>query len=139
MAAKNLDALLAMRRGDVADLTKIETGLRAVQTAYDKIGHLERRLSVAPRFDDKARTVVFAITIAEGPQYRMGAVEFVGFPAAEVANLTKKWRLRPGVVFDGSYPAEFQRDELRRAGSPVLLERHVNEEAHLVNVRFTAK
>jgi len=138
-AGKDLDALLGMKRGDVADLTKIDTGLRAVQTAYDKIGYLERRLSVALRFDDAARTVVFAVTIVDGPQYRMGMLELVGFPAAEVANLTKKWRLRPGVVFDGTYPAEFQRDELRRAGAPVLLERRVNAESHRVDVRFTMK
>jgi len=139
MAGKDLDGLLGMKRGEVADLTKIDTGLAAVQRTYDKIGYLERRLNVVPRFNDAERTVVFAVTIVEGPQYRMGALDFVGFAAPDVASLSKKWRLQAGAIFDGTYPAEFQRDELRRVGSPVLLERRVNAETRRVDVKFTMK
>jgi len=139
IAGKDLDGLIGLKRGDVADLTRIDAGFGAVQTAYEKAGYLERRLNVMPKYDDAARTVTFAVSIVEGAQYRMGALELVGFPTAEVANLTKRWRLKPGAVFDGTYLAEFQRDELRRQGATVLAERRLNAETHLVDVRFALK
>lgn len=137
IAAKDLDGLIRLKRGQVSDLTAIDEGLRAVQTAYEKIGHLERRVTVAPRLDDAARTAVPVITIAEGAQYRMGAIEFVGFPAAKAAELLKKWRLKSGDIFDGTYQPQFEREQF--ATLRVSGERRINTATHNVDVRFTLK
>ena len=137
VTAKDLDGLIGIKRGDVADLVRFEEGLRAVETAYEKMGRLERRLAPVPRLDDAARTAAFVITIAEGPEYRMGALEFGGFTPGQAAELTKKWTLKSGVPFDASYQNQFELKELRgfRFGG----ERRINSTTHVVDVRFTLK
>ena len=74
---------------------------------YGKRGHIESYMKPTPEFDDAASNVTFKIAVNEGPQYRMGTVEFKGFSVADIATLSKKWNLKSGAVYDQSYAAQF--------------------------------
>src|SRR5262249_26858817 len=71
-SAQDLNASLTLKQGDVADLMKIEKGWIEVRGVYGKKGHLKPRLKPEPVFDDARRLVGYQVTVAEGPQYRMG-------------------------------------------------------------------
>src|SRR6185369_5046968 len=79
LSAKELDDALGMRAGEVANGKKFDTGLKQVQKAYGKSGHIQTLMKPTPEFDDAATNVTFKIAVNEGPQYRMGTVEFKGF------------------------------------------------------------
>ncbi|MDQ3259160.1 MAG: hypothetical protein M3R15_35730, partial [Acidobacteriota bacterium] len=113
LAAAELDSALAMKRGDVANGLKIESGLDAVRKAYARKGHLAARLSYAPEFDDATRRVVYRFDVTEGPLYRMGLLSVDGLSEADANNLRTRWRLLPREPYDASYLDEFIKNEVR--------------------------
>ena len=142
-AAGDLDSLLGMKPGDVADASRIDAGLLRIRSAYRKQGYMLARASYTPRLDDPTRRAAFEIRVDEGPQFRMGSLEFAGIPAGDADNLRKKWQLKPGSVFDDSYPGKFQAAEvspLRREGSTrALMETQIDTDQRVVNIRFVFK
>jgi outer membrane protein assembly factor BamA len=138
--AADLDPLLGFKAGDVADVSKLDNGLRQLKKAYGKQGYIGQRATYAPRLDDGARKAVFAIKVEEGPQFRTGTIEFPGLAPADAETLAKKWQLRPGDVFDASYPDRFFLEEIRprlpRTAKPPSIESRVDEPNRVVHVRF---
>jgi outer membrane protein assembly factor BamA len=66
-------------------------------------------MNPTPEFDDATPKVTFKIAVNEGPQYRMGTVEFKGFSPVDAALLAEKWNLKSGDVYDQSYAGHFFR------------------------------
>jgi len=85
--------------------------LKEVQKAYGKSGHIQAHMNPTPEFDDAAPNVTFKITVNEGPQYRMGTVEFKGFSAEDSVTLGKKWALKSGEIYDQTYVGQFLRSD----------------------------
>lgn len=110
MTAKELDALLGMKTGEVADVTKIEAGLQQVRGAYRQRWFMRQRSSMNPRPDDSTRRLTLAVTIDEGPQFRMGELTITGMSDQEAEALRKKWRLKAGDVYDEAYAQQFRRE-----------------------------
>lgn len=113
LSAKELDDALGMKPGEVANGKKFDKGLSEVRKAYGKHGHIQTRMNPTPEFEDAAPNVTFKIAVNEGPQYRMGTVEFKGFSLDDAAMLGKKWNLKSGEVYDQSYAGRFFRDDAR--------------------------
>jgi outer membrane protein assembly factor BamA len=140
-----LDGLLGLKPGEIADMTKIDAGLRTVRRAYGTKGYIRQASTYSPRLDEAARKAVFEIRIQEGPQFRYGTVEFVGFSDADAAALTKRWQPRAGDVYDDSYPLRFQREEImplmKRAGGArrPMAETRSDASSTTVNIRFVLK
>jgi len=111
LSSKELDDALGMKAGEVANGKKFDTGLKEVQKAYGKSGHIQTLMKPMPEFDDAATNVTFKIAVNEGPQYRMGTVEFKGFSAEDAATLGKKWALKSGEVYDQTYVSQFLRSD----------------------------
>ena len=111
LSSKELDDALGMKAGEVANGKKFDTGLKEVQKAYGKSGHIQTLMKPTPEFDDAATNVTFKIAVNEGPQYRMGTVEFKGFSAEDAATLGKKWALKSGEVYDQTYVSQFLRSD----------------------------
>jgi hypothetical protein len=139
---EELDKLLAMREGDVADGSKISDGLLRIKKAYRRIGYMLAEADLSPRLDDAAARAVFDIVVSEGPQFRMGTVQFVGFPESTLNALREAWKLAPGAVYDDSYPASFQVKEVfsRRppGGKSPVMQMEIDRARRVVNVRFVA-
>ena len=109
LSAKELDDALGMKPGEVANGKKFDKGLKEVEKAYGKHGHIQVHMNPEPEFDDAAPNVTFKIAVNEGPQYRMGTVEFKGFSSDYSAALGKRWALKSGEVYDQSYAGRFFR------------------------------
>jgi len=123
LSATELDDALGMKPGEVANGKKFDKGLIEVQKAYGKHGHIQADTNPAPEFDDGAQKVTFKIAVNEGPQYRMGTVEFKGFSSDDAAALGKKWALKSGEVYDRSYASRFLNNDAREILSRIAKER----------------
>jgi outer membrane protein insertion porin family len=109
-----VESTLAMKPGQVADESRIEAGLSDVRRAYLKRGYLTAHATAQPvRFDETSHTVVFNIAIDEGQQYHMGTLTISGVTDKQAADLAKRWKIRPGEIFDATYVDEFFRTEVR--------------------------
>jgi outer membrane protein assembly factor BamA len=114
IAGANLDAQLGLRSGDVADGQKLDAGLLAVHDAHAKLGYVTEAAVFEPVLDDAAKRASFRIHVTEGAQHHMGRLTIVGATPDQAKTITAQWRLKPGDVFDGSYPREFQSKVLSR-------------------------
>jgi len=140
LSSRELNAILGMKEGDLASLSRLDEGLRRAQKAYGRQGYVLERATYTPRLDDLTRRAVFDVRVDEGPQFRMGDVEFPGLAPADAAGLIKRWQLKPGDVFDASYPDRFMDEEIfpripRGARVPAL-ESRADQQNRLVHVRF---
>jgi outer membrane protein insertion porin family len=137
-----VESTLAMKRGQVADESRIEAGLSDVRRAYLKRGYLTAHATAQPvRFDETSHTVVFNIAIDEGQQYHMGTLTISGVTDKQAADLAKRWKIRAGEIFDATYIDEFFRTEVRpqqTKGALPTVGKHVEELSDTaVNVTLT--
>ena len=123
LSPKELDDVLGMKPGEVANGNKFDKGLSQVRDAYGNHGHIQARMNPTPEFDDAGPKVTFKIVVNEGPQYRMGTVEFKGFSSDDAATLSKRWGLKSGEVYNRSYATRFFRDQAREITTRIANER----------------
>jgi outer membrane protein insertion porin family len=138
VAAAQLDTVFGMNSGETAALARIDDGIRRVHQVYEKQGYILQTAAYAPRLDDAARRATFEIRIDERQQFRMGNLEFAGFPDNVVERLKAKWAIKAGDVFDGSYPLKFVSVEIRpllKTASPNI-ELRADEDKPLAHVKF---
>ena len=120
LSAKELDDALGMKPGEVANGKKFDKGLSDVKKAYGKHGYIQVQMSPTPEFEDGVTRVTFKIGVNEGPQYRMGQVEFKGFSPVDAALLAEKWTLKSGGIYDQSYAARFFRADAHEIVSRIF-------------------
>ena len=93
----------------------------SARKAYESRGYTDVRVSPTRDLDDTAKLASYAVQVAEGSQYHMGQVYFDGLPQGAALALSKKWKLKPGDIYDASYPADFLKNtagkELAQAGN----------------------
>jgi outer membrane protein insertion porin family len=138
LKAAELDRLLGMKAGEAADLSKIEVGLREVRGAYRQRGYMRQRSSMSPKPDAATRRLTLGVTIEEGPQFRMGELAITGMTDPEAEALKKKWRLKPGDVYDDAYAQQF-RSENGTAARRLTLEPALDAERRVVDLRIVAR
>jgi len=102
-----LDRLLGMKPREVANQEKIDAGLTAIKRAYDTRGFIEAAVKPKEILDDTARLTTYAVAVDEGAQFHLGMVHFEGLPEVASKELIKSWQLKPGDVYDASYPGAF--------------------------------
>ncbi len=140
VASADLDRLLGLRVGAPAETAELDAGLADVRGAYGKVGHVQAQLTIAARGDKTTGRAHLDVQVTEGPQFRMGALEFVGLPDTDAADLGKRWKLKQGEIFDASYLDEFRRTHIqplqqrRRLGARPNVTADVR--AQVVNVRY---
>jgi len=105
--SEDLDHLLGMKPKEVANQEKIDAGLTAIKRAYDTRGFIEAAVKPKEILDDTARLTRYNVAVDEGAQFHIGMVHFEGLPEVASKELIKSWRLKPGDVYDASYPETF--------------------------------
>ena len=110
IATKELDTALGLKPGDVADVTKFETGLRQVRGAYRHLGYMQMRSTMTPKPDDATRKLVLDVTVEEGSQFRLGELTITGLSDQDADALRKKWTLKAGDIYDDSFIQQFRRE-----------------------------
>ena len=140
MPSRELDALMPLKAGELASVSKLDEGLRRVRTAYGKQGYVLQHAAYTPRLDDETKRAVFDVRIDEGPQFRFGTLTFPGLSPDAAATLTKRWRLKAGDVFDASYPTQFFMDDiqprLRQGTAPPRLQTQIDDQNRVVNIQY---
>jgi outer membrane protein assembly factor BamA len=112
-----------MKPGEVANGKKFDKALTEIQKAYGKHGHIQAHMKPEPQFDDATSRVTFKIAVNEGPQFRMGTVEFKGFSSGDAAVLSKMWGLKSGEIYDQSYASQFFRKDAGETMTRIAKER----------------
>jgi outer membrane protein assembly factor BamA len=105
--SEELDRLLGMKAKEVANQEKIDAGLTAVKRAYDTRGFIEAAVKPKEILDDTARLTTYNVAVDEGAQFHLGVVHFEGLPEVASKELIKSWQLKPGGIYDASYPSTF--------------------------------
>lgn len=138
-----LDRSFGMSAGDVADVMRFEEGLRRVNTAYGAQGYVMETATYETRLDDGAKRVELAVTVTEGAQFRMGAIDVIGLTGRDADDVKKRWKLAPGEIFDATYSTRFWSDELQRARrggpEPLAPAARLNPEQRTVDVQLQYK
>ena len=143
--AAELDAAFGLKPGDLADIDKVDAGLRGARRVYGRLGYLAMRSTYVPQVDEGARRVAFDVQVSEGPQFRMGTLEVIGLAPADAEAITKKWRLQAGEPYDEEYARDFQIKEVlplaraRRAAKPPQMQTRTDPANRVVNVRIVAQ
>ena len=112
LTARDLDPLLQMQSGQSVNGIKLDQAPTEIQKAYGRKGFLLARVKGQPEFNDPAQTVVYAMNVVEGPQFRMGRFIVKGFSDSEIKELQARWDLKAGDVFDEGYSTEFTKTGL---------------------------
>jgi outer membrane protein assembly factor BamA len=137
IATKELDAALGLKSGDVADVTKIEAGVRQVRGAYRHLGYMQQRSAMTPRLDDATHRLVLEMTVEEGPQFRLGELTMTGMGDQDADALRKKWTLKAGDIYDDSYIQQFRKEN----GTParrLTLEPAMDAARKIIDVKILA-
>jgi outer membrane protein insertion porin family len=95
-----LEKLVELRPGEVADGLKVEGTWQQVRDAYARLGYLDADVNPVPQFDDAAARVRYTVTITEGPQYHMGKLVLTGLSLEGERRIRVAWTMVPGAVFD---------------------------------------
>ena len=114
LSINELELILDMKAGDVANGLKVDNALKKIRLAYAKKGYILAKAAATERFDEAKRSLDCQISIAEGPQYRMGDISILGVSESDANKLKEKWKLQRGDVFDASYPDEYVKDVLSK-------------------------
>jgi outer membrane protein assembly factor BamA len=111
-AVQNLNRILGMKTGEIADASKIEKGLNAIRSESGNNGYLEMQYRIVQNFNDAAGRVNYDIRLASGPQYRMGGIAFKGVAKNVSERLRSKWEMARGEIFNQSYFNKFLKTQL---------------------------
>jgi outer membrane protein insertion porin family len=110
-----LDALVDLKPGEVADGMLIEALWQKVRSAYERMGYLDMALQPSAQFDDAAKKVSYSAAIQEGPQYHMGQLVLTGLSVEGERRIRGAWSIAPGAVFNESIYQDFLDNGIKRA------------------------
>jgi outer membrane protein assembly factor BamA len=106
-SSQELNAVLKLKQGDVADSMMIDKSWREIPVVYGNKGYLGVRIKLDRLFDDARRLVTYKVALTEGSQYRMGQVTIAGLPEDDARRVKDAWGLKAGEIFNTSYTNAF--------------------------------
>jgi hypothetical protein len=124
--AARLEELTGLKRGETADLRKIEAGFLRVAGFYRGNGFLDFVMTPRPELDDVRREVNYRVQLKEGEQYRMGEFLCLIPPGPGACDgIKSEWKIRAGDLLDGGYFDQFQNGPFsewkKRTASPGIV------------------
>jgi outer membrane protein assembly factor BamA len=130
ISSDELDKLVSLMPGQVANGNRIELIWEHVRNAYGKLGYLDVNLSPAPAYDDKSARVSYTVTITEGPQYRMGELLLTGLSLEGERRIRNSWNIARNSIFNAEMYDQFIESGIAQAfvGLPV----HYNKIGHFL-------
>jgi outer membrane protein assembly factor BamA len=107
IAPADLDRLVALKPGELADGTTIEGIWEKIRTAFNRQGYLDMNVNPTPHFDDASKQASYVCVINEGPQYHMGKLIVSGLSLEGERRIRSTWKMSPGAVFNESAYEDF--------------------------------
>ena len=123
-----LDALVPLNTGEIADGVKIAGAWLRVQDEYARRGYLDAEIKPEAVFDDAAQHVSYRVSVTEGVQYRVGELVITGLSPAAERKLLEAWHLSPGQIFDRIYFDEFIASGIKKVFAASVV--HFDEVGH---------
>jgi outer membrane protein insertion porin family len=96
----DLDSVVQMQRGDLADGNQVQAVWERTLQKYQENGFLGVDLKPIPHFDDTAAHVSYAVTISEGPQYRMRNLVLTGLSVEGERRMRRAFPIPQDGLFD---------------------------------------
>ena len=141
LPADTLRSLIHLKAGETANAILLEKDLEAIKQLYGTRGYMAANVRAESRPDDSRPTVQYLVRISEGDVYHMGDLEIRGLDSKTTARLQNDWTLRPGDVYDSSYPGRFVQQACKEIGDwNTSVHESVDEKDRTVDVavRFDA-
>jgi outer membrane protein insertion porin family len=125
VSSGELDAIVTLKPGDIADGNKIVALWDAIQSLYGQRGYLDVKLDPQTQFDDQAARVIYNVNITEGPQYHMGNLVLSGLSVDGEKRIRAAWGIPANAVFNVKAYEDFLDDGIKKAfaGTPVHYEK----------------
>jgi outer membrane protein assembly factor BamA len=111
-----LRGLIHLKAGETANAIQLEKDVEAVKQLYGTRGYVAADVRLESRPDDSRPTVMYLVRVSEGDVYRMGDLKIHGLDSKATARLENDWTLRPGDVYDSSYPGRFVEQAYKEIG-----------------------
>jgi len=111
-----LRGLIHLKAGETANAIQLEKDVEAVKQLYGARGYVAADVRLESRPDDSRPTVMYLVRVSEGDVYRMGDLKIHGLDSKATARLENDWTLRPGDVYDSSYPGRFVEQAYKEIG-----------------------
>jgi len=96
-----------LKPGDPDSPTALRETLHALTTAYGSKGYIDAKILAPPTIDRTAHQVAYSISVVPGSQYRVSAIHWTGVSDAQANDFETGWSLKPGDVYDNTYPSRF--------------------------------
>lgn len=106
-STEELQKMVRAKAGEPANTMRIRDNLKDIQKLYASKGYVTAALKAEAIFGDAPGTVVIRLEIKEGPEFKMGELEFRGLDNSLTAKLREAWKIRPGEVYDAGYLEEY--------------------------------
>ncbi len=121
VTTNELNAIVDLKPGEIADGNKITALWERVQTLYGERGYLDAKLDETPQFDDQAARIIYNVTVTEGLQYRMGNLVLSGLSIDGEKRIRAAWGIPVNAVFNEKLYEDFLDAGIKRAfaGTPV--------------------
>ncbi|MGE5111732.1 MAG: POTRA domain-containing protein [Acidobacteriaceae bacterium] len=104
LTADDLRSAFPIRTGEFFSRGKIGSGLESIRRMYGELGYID--MTCIPDTTKGDGTVGLHIEIGEGPQYRMGALQFAG-NSNLAEQLRPRWTLEAAEAFNSKYLDDF--------------------------------
>ena len=120
-----LNALVTLKPGDIADGNKIAALWIGSSALYGQRGYLDVKLNPLTQFDDQAARVTYNVTVTEGPQYHMGNLVLSGLSVDGEKRIRAAWGIPANAIFNEKAYEDFLDDGIKKAfaGTPVHYEK----------------
>jgi hypothetical protein len=124
--------------GDVANEDLLRQTLAMVAGPYKAKGYLRATIKAAPSFDHSQHLVKYDIAVAPGDVYHLGKLEIANLPDDKKTLVLQNWTLRPGDVYDASYPPVFLNKNAKALqaldGWSATYKQYEHEDTHIVDL-----
>lgn len=117
----DLNAMVDLKLGDIADGNKIAGLWERIQSLYGERGYLDAKVDPQPQFYDQTARVVYNVTIVEGSQYRMGNLVLTGLSIDGEKRIRAAWPIPENAIFNEKAYEDFLDAGVKHAfaGTPV--------------------
>lgn len=129
-SADELLKVTKMKPGQVAAIPKFRQDLDSVKILYGRKGYLGVKMEFTPVLAVD-NTAVFNVELREGKQYRLGKIDATGVPAGVLSKMAAEWQIKPGDIYDASYPQLYMATKFGKyIPQPLRWEWHNREVIH---------
>jgi outer membrane protein assembly factor BamA len=112
--------LLNLTPKALVNVTKIDSGVAAVRSAYLNLGYLDAEVTSTLDVLPQKKVVDLSVNISEGKQFHVGRIQFVGTPAIQESLLREFLPMQKGDLF-GEKTFHAALDALNSLGPPYPL------------------